>query len=145
MGAPKGSKNHFVHGGYGTPAYKSWQAMKARCSNPKHPRYHTHGGRGIKICPQWIESFAAFLADMGPRPPGTSLERKDNDRGYEPGNCKWATPIEQASNTRSAKLVTFNGVTDTQAGWARRAGISPATLCKRLTRGWSFEKAVLYA
>jgi len=131
------------HGKTGDRTYGSWSAMKARCLNPKNGRYNSHGGRGIKVCGRWLESFQNFLSDMGERPEGKSLERVDNDGHYEPGNCRWATPIEQASNTRSVKLVTLNGITDTEAGWARRAGISPAKLCKRLKRGWSFEKAVL--
>ena len=117
--------------------------MKGRCLNLQHVRYPSHGGRGIKICARWLASFENFLEDMGSRPEGTSLERVDNDGDYQPGNCRWATPIEQSSNTRSTRLETINGITDTHAGWARRAGISPATLCKRLKRGWSFEQAVL--
>jgi hypothetical protein len=135
--------HHRTHGETGTREYCSWQAMKRRCLDPKNNRYPSHGGRGIKVCERWLASFENFLADMKGRPAGTSLERIDNDGDYGPGNCRWATPIEQSSNTRSAKLETINGITDTHAGWARRAGISAATLCKRLKRGWSFEKALL--
>lgn len=133
------------HGMSNTPEYRSYQAMLQRCYYAKHNRYHSHGGRGIKVCPQWRYSFEQFYADMGPRPKGTSLEREDNDGDYSPDNCRWATPVEQAANTRSAKLVTINGITDTQAGWARRVGITPPTLTKRLKRGWSIEKALGFA
>ena len=83
--------------------YISWAHMKTRCQNPNNDRYHRYGGRGIKVCERW-QSFENFLADMGVRPPGLTLERMDNDSNYEPGNCKWATQKEQANN----KGVHFN-------------------------------------
>lgn len=84
-----------------TPEYGAWQKAKFRCSNPNDPFYPDYGGRGITMCQRWRESFEAFLADMGTRPgPGYSLDRIDNDRGYEPGNCRWATALEQAANRR---------------------------------------------
>lgn len=83
-----------------TPEYVSWQAMIARCEYPKAKRYERYGGRGITVCQRWRESFAAFLQDLGPRPEGTTLNRIDNDGNYEPGNCQWVTPEQQAA-TRS--------------------------------------------
>lgn len=80
--------------------YTSWQSMKRRCLNPLHHRFVYYGGRGITICPEWQESFEQFLADMGERPPGTSLDRIDNDGNYEPANCRWATQSQQVSNRR---------------------------------------------
>jgi hypothetical protein len=129
------------HGMTGTRAYVSWNSMKGRCLNPNNSRYESHGERGITVCPKWM-TFEGFYEDMGDRPKGTSLERRDNDGNYTKGNCYWATPTEQASNTRQAKHITLNGVTDTQAGWARRAGIKPQLLTKRLKRGWSPEEAI---
>lgn len=86
-----------------TRAYSSWANMMARCTNPEHPRYPDWGGRGIAVCDRW-KTFGNFLADMGERPVGTSLERKDNGGNYCRDNCVWATPHEQQMNTRAFKL-----------------------------------------
>jgi len=85
-----------------SPTYQSWYAMKARSQNPSHPRFKDYGGRGVKVCERW-QNFENFLEDMGIRPPGKTLDRIDNSKGYEPGNCRWATPKEQAYNRRPAK------------------------------------------
>src|SRR5206468_1663320 len=82
------------------PTYRSWYAMKARCTNSNHTSYHHYGGRGITVCERWLNSFEAFLTDMGDRPEGTSLDRIDVNGNYEPSNCKWSTPSEQANNKR---------------------------------------------
>lgn len=80
--------------------YNSWRAMRERCYYPPHPRFVDYGGRGIMVCDRWTR-FAAFLADMGERPPGLTLDRINPDDHYYPGNCRWATPIEQAWNRRT--------------------------------------------
>jgi len=89
-----------THGGHGTGAYRSWQAMIARCENPNASNYYKYGAVGIRITPRWRNSFAAFLADMGERPPGMSLDRIDGSKGYYKANCRWATPKQQANNRR---------------------------------------------
>lgn len=77
--------------------------MRARCLNPDCPKFPIYGGRGISICGRW-DSFENFLADMGPRPAGMTLDRKETDGNYEPGNCRWATPLEQSRNRRPVRL-----------------------------------------
>lgn len=89
-----------THGKTLTGTFLSWKSMKARCRNPRVPDYPRYGGRGITVCDRWYESFDAFLADMGDRPDGLTLDRIDNDRGYEPGNCRWATKSDQSRNRR---------------------------------------------
>lgn len=91
--------NH-IHGMWGTPEYKSWNMMLQRCTNPRHHRWKNYGGRGIHVCDRWLASFEAFYADMGPRPPKTSIDRIEVNGHYEPGNCRWADAQTQARNKR---------------------------------------------
>lgn len=92
-----------THGMFYSPEYSSWRAARRRCNDPKNVNYARYGGRGIKFCDEWDASFEAFYAHIGPRLPGTTLERIDNDGNYEPGNVRWATPKEQQANTGRKK------------------------------------------
>lgn len=94
-------KKYESHGMRHSPEYQSWRHMKHRCNNPANPHYQNWGGRGITVFPEWVNSFSAFYAYVGPKPgPDYSIDRIDNNGNYEPGNVKWSTPLEQANNTR---------------------------------------------
>lgn len=113
--------------------------MTGRCRRG-HKNY---AARGIKVCDRWRESFANFLADMGPRPSSRhSIERKDNNGHYEPDNCVWATSAEQLRNTRRTRKITFNGKTQCLRDWATEKGWPYTTLRNRFVRGWSVERAL---
>lgn len=107
-----------THGMSGTPEYRSWGAMKDRCYNHRNADYDSYGGRGIKVCEQWLDSFEAFFADVGYKPTSEhTIDRYDVDGDYEPDNCRWATPIEQANNKRQ-----YYNSRETRAEWLSRKG-----------------------
>jgi len=105
--------------------------MKARCDDPSNAGFADYGARGIAVCPEWSSDFATFLADMGERPAGMTIDRTDNDKGYEPGNCRWATAVEQNRNRRGAVLI--GGVPLRVA--AAAAGVPHASLYTAIKRG----------
>lgn len=128
----RASETFTTHGMSRTPEYSIWVVMHQRTSNTNDKDYHHYGGRGIEVCERW-NSFENFLADMGPRPGSEyTLEREDNNRGYDPGNCRWATHQEQCNNRRNNVFITHNGKTQTISQWARELGVSPQTLRYRL-------------
>ena len=129
------------HGLADTKTHMTWMSMRQRCSNPNNPAYKNYGGRGIGVDPRW-ESFEAFLEDMGEAPENLTLERIDNDKGYGPDNCRWATRAEQGRNTRKCRLLTHKGETKTLKEWAIEYGINHQTLSKRLNNGWDLERAL---
>jgi|SRR5215472_14821400 len=137
---------NFKHGHAGkftrTLTYRSWNSMRQRCLNPNHKWWPSYGGRGISICARWND-FNCFLADMGEKPLGMSLERKNNDGNYEPSNCKWVSAKEQANNTRQTRVISYNGRELSLAEWARVAGIDRRTLKGRLDiMCWSIDRAL---
>jgi hypothetical protein len=121
--------------------YAVWQAMHQRCGNPAHPKFPRYGGRGIAVCARWSE-YANFAADMGEKPAGRSLERKDNNGPYSPENCVWATTQEQARNRHNSVLVTIDGRTLCLSEWAREHGVHIATVQARIRRGMSAVEAL---
>jgi hypothetical protein len=127
------------------PEHRIWSSMRARCSNPNDAGYANYGGRGIAVCERWNE-FANFIADMGARPDRSfSIDRIDNDKGYSPDNCRWATRIEQKANQRTRKdavWIEHDGERRTLDDWARLKGIRYGTLTERIRNGWSIEKAL---
>lgn len=125
----------------GTPAYRSWKAMRVRCANPKQPHFSRYGGAGIRVCARW-DSFENFLADMGERPTGCSIDRIDARGNYSPENCRWATAQEQSLNRTTAVMVSHNGKTQNLACWLRELNLHPATYKLRRRLGWSLLEAL---
>lgn len=141
--APHITTHGHSRGGKLTPEYRTWRAMKNRCYNTKDISYKNYGGRGIKVCKRWLESFEDFLADMGPRPSSAhSIERRENNAGYEPWNCYWLPVSEQHSNKRSNVYLEYGGERLTLAQWSRRVGCDHTSLRRRLSNGWSLEDAL---
>lgn len=138
-------ERHTTHGqsarGHRTGTYSAWHGMLSRCTNPNHIAYRLYGARGVSVCARW-RKFAAFYEDMGARPRGCTLDRIDNARGYEPGNCRWATAAEQARNTRRNNWLTLNGERLTLTDWCNRYGVNTGTVRARLRFGWSHEEAL---
>lgn len=116
------------------PTFRTWYGMKNRCLRPNLPKYPRYGGRGITICERWMK-FENFVADMGERPDGLTLDRINNDGNYEPGNCRWASRFEQQANTRRSVLVEYNGKRQPLSAWSREVGVPLPTLSARLRSG----------
>ena len=125
-----------THGMSFTRAYRSHNGIMQRCYNPNVPNYKNYGGTGIKVHPRW-HKFENFYADMGECPEGYSLDRIDNNRNYEPGNCRWVTRKEQQNNRRSNKIITIDNNSLNVTQWSELMGIKVATIFTRLERGWS--------
>lgn len=124
-----------THGKSRSRVYRIWHGMIVRCSeSAKGKTRRNYFERGIRVCDAWLD-FATFYEDMGDPPPRMTLERTNGEKGYEPGNCKWATPKEQANNTRKSSFISYQGERMTVAQWADRIGIKQNTLLYRLRRG----------
>jgi hypothetical protein len=130
-------KTHTTHGaapsGARTKTYKVWTGMKYRCDNPNEPAWKDYGGRGIAVCERWYD-FANFLADMGEKPEGWSIERTDNDGGYSPGNCVWADQRTQVRNRRNTLYITVRGERMPMIAACEQYGIKPHTVLVRRRR-----------
>ncbi len=133
-GCMKGKANR-THGQRGTPTHNTWCAMKQRCNYAQSKQYPAYGGRGITVCARWNDSFENFLADMGERPKGMTIDRIDSDGNYEPKNCRWATDPDQQRNRRSTILVERNGVTKCVKDWCDELGLKPDAVYGRIRRG----------
>lgn len=133
-------------GGEIHPLYYVWRSMKKRCYLPSDPAYKNYGARGINVCRRWMK-FKNFARDMAASwRKGLTIERCNNDLGYSPGNCIWATMKEQQNNRRDNVRLLFQGVTRTIAGWADHLGMRSNTLVNRLgIYGWSLERALTVA
>ncbi len=138
------------HGIGDHPLYPTWKNMRYRCNRREHKHFHQYGGRGIRVCERWNNSFRDWLADMGERPEGRySIDRINNERHYSCGkcqeclhngwdaNCKWSTQLEQTNNTKRNVLLTLNGKTQSLSQWAVELGIRRSTLQGRMVDGWS--------
>lgn len=125
------------------PIRSTWDSMKQRCYNPKSTRWQWYGARGITVCRRWRNSLEAFRQDMGPRPPGCCLDRKNNDRNYTPGNCRWATIKQSANNKQNTRWLKYKGRTQSIDDWPAETGITYHVLTQRIHRlKWSVRKAL---
>ena len=130
-----------THGMCGTKIHKSWAAMKERCCNKNCKSYYNYGGRGITVCPEWLE-FENFYKDMGDMPEGLTLDRIDNNGDYNKDNCKWSTKKEQQNNRRQNHCLTFRGKTKNIMQWSEELNINYHTLYKRIRVGWTIRRAL---
>lgn len=148
MPKPDGRGKAIKHGHYAEGyefaiEYRIWRAMHKRCTDSKHPHYKNYGGRGITICEQW-QSFDVFLSDLGKRPTRLhTLERLNNDLGYSPDNCCWATRRQQANNRRSNKVFMHSGKAQTLKEWTDELGLDYKNVWQRIyVLEWPFERAI---
>lgn len=133
-----------THGMSQTKLYRVWRSMRDRCNNSNHHAYESYGGRGITICNEWNKLFLPFYewAIAYGYKEGLSIDRINNDKGYEPKNCRWATRSQQQCNRRGNRWVTYNGETLTVSQWARMTGMLVGSICDRLDAGWSDAEAI---
>ncbi len=125
-----------------TTIYKIYRQMIERCHTKTHQAYPRYGARGIAVCERWRHSFENFFSDMGDRPEGRSIDRFDNNQGYSPDNCYWATQEEQMNNTSATHLLEYNGEKLSISQWSRKLGVSRNRITSRLQRGHSIEEAL---
>lgn len=132
-----------THGMRYTKIYVCWKNMKIRCTKPNSQNYYLYGGRGIKVCERWLESFENFYEDMKDGySDGLTLERIDVDGNYTKENCTWATKSEQCKNKRNTAYITYKGVTKRAFDWAEIIGANPRSLSRRVYLGWTPEECL---
>lgn len=127
------------HGLHGTREHNIWASMRQRCNDKNHKYWHRYGGRGITVCARW-DSFDNFLIDMGRCPSGKQLDRRDNNKGYSPENCRWVTAKEQQNNRSDTVWLEHNGKKQPLTTWAKELNLSPSLLRARMYRGWRVPK-----
>lgn len=139
----QGRKRFLKHGQHNIPEYQIWQAIKTRCYNFSSIGFKYYGARGINVCNRWKHSFANFFADMGERPtPQHTIERRNNNKGYSPNNCYWATRKSQNRNKRSNCMLTFRGQTKCLSEWVEELDLNYDMVKQRINKlGWSVEEA----
>jgi hypothetical protein len=121
----------------------TWNSIKHRCHNPNYGGYKKYGALGITMCDRWRESFLSFWEDVGPRPTSLhSIDRIDPRGNYEPGNVRWALPVEQASNQKRTIYLTYKGETKPLTRWAEQIGVDAGTLRPRYHAGWTDEQII---
>ena len=138
----RSSERARTHGRRDSREYSIWRAMKKRCYVQNASGYARYGGRGIKVCNRWRDSFENFYEDMGPAPEGMSLDRIDGDGDYAPSNCRWATIKQQQRNTCTNRLISYKNKTLTLVEWSEITGLASETIAARIKRGWSTAKAL---
>jgi hypothetical protein len=139
-----GEKNHaFKHGMTNTATFKSWQSMIGRCHNKNNSNYKNWGGRGIRVCNRWRQSFLNFLKDMGERPRGTSLGRRNNNLGYNKKNCRWETQKQQNRNRPGYnRTISHRGRMLTIAEWSEITGLKYGYIWNRVNKGQTIEQII---
>ena len=132
------------NGASSTSEYNSWKSMIARCTNVKHDSYSNYGAKGVFVCAEWLVDYDAFLACVGPKPtPSHSLDRKDNTKGYEVGNVRWSTKLEQTLNRAVTVMVDYQGIRQPLSQIAKQRGMPIGIVHDRVTKcGWPIEKAL---
>jgi len=132
-----------THGKSRTSEHYTWKNIKQRTTNKNRPDYARYGGRGVKMCKRWLESFEAFMSDMGPKPsPLHSIDRIDTNGDYEPSHCRWADSYTHANNSRKNVWVVINNERMTVSQAARAHGINQSSLSRRLKRGLDINDAI---